>query len=146
MHVLMTAGAGDRRSLEDQLARADRKRRAAMAFLAGGGAMRSGEGKARLLVIEAGRLPPGAHVVTGVAGRAGASGGSGCAIAHLGLVRIPVARGAAQVLKLVSRSVVELGLVAVAIAARNGKVGAFEREARLVMARERELSRLKALH
>ena len=80
------------------------------------------------------------------AGRAGPRRGDRQFVPHLGLMRIEVTAGATEVGELVGHGVAQLRVFAVAIDAGDGKVAAFQREARLVVARQGKLSGLKAVH
>ena len=169
VNVLVTSLAGERRPLENNFVGANGKGGRAVTLLAGRAAVRSGESEAGLGMIEARHLAPRPRVVaefTGLLDRRRAWGTRGqtglpadfrqrapeihgslvSPRTYLGLVRIEVTAGATKVGELVGDGVVQFRLFPVAIDAGDGKVPAFQREARLVVARQGELSGLKAVH
>src|SRR5665811_1143000 len=171
---LVTAFALQGHTLEHNLAGAERKRGPAVTLLAGGAAVRSGESETGPGMIEARHLAPRPHVMADFAGVRPTPGSEirgqtgppaefrqkapeihGRLVSpqkaivrptYLRLMRIQMAAGATEIGELIGRGVVELRLVPVAIAAGDGDVPAFQREARLVVARQRELCWLEAVH
>src|ERR1019366_526933 len=122
------------------------KRGRAVTLLAGRAAVRSPESEPRLGMIEARHLAPRPHVVAHLARLLDRRQKAYVCPTHPGLVRILVTAGATAIGNLVGHCVVEFRPLLVAIAAGDGDVTAFQREARLVVARQRELRRLEAVH
>src|ERR1039458_3671107 len=96
-------------------------------------------------MIEARHLAPRPHVVAHLARLLDRRQKAYFCPTHPGLVRIQVTAGATAIGNLVGHCVAEFRPLLVAIAAGDGDVTAFQREARLVVARQRELSRVAAL-
>src|ERR1039457_4371522 len=146
VNVLLTPPASERRLLKYHLGGAQRKRRGAVTLLAASGAVRSGESEPGLGMIEARHLPPRPRVVADLAGRCGPWTGNRRPVPYLRLVRVQVTAAATAIGNLVGHCVLELGPLLVAFAAGSGDVAAFQRKARLVVTRQRELRRLEAVH
>ncbi len=140
VNIFMAPGARGRRFPKDYQSEAGRERAGAVALVARGGAVRSGQRKPGGIVVELGHVAPG---LVGVA-RLAPVGSHSCL--ELTLVRVNVAAGAGKIRKLVCHGHGMFGPLGVALVAGDGQVCAAQRETRLVVAGQSDFRGMKSIH
>ena len=141
----MTTATSHRSIVKHGFAQTGGKRRHAMALVARHAAMRPGEEETRGGMIEPGDVVPRLQVVTGEASRGRAVFCGSHPLLELALVRIAVAPGTGEVRETILHRLRPVRATPVAVSAGDRSVCVLEREARLVVACQRETCRAPAL-